>query len=157
MSNPLKKTMVFLGLAEEELDDMPVARNSESVAEQATQTVETQAPVTPLRRVTPVTRPAAGVMNEILTMHPTQYSDAQTVAENFRAGIPVILNLSRMNENEAKRLIDFASGLVMGLSGKIERVTSKVFLLSPEHIEVSGEQQNLSSEASSGSFFVTPQ
>lgn len=157
MSNPLKKTMVFLGLAEEELDEMPATKTPEPVAEQATETVEAKAPVTPLRRVTPVTTPAAGTMNEILTMHPTQYSDAQTVAENFRAGVPVILNLSRMNENDAKRLIDFSSGLVLGLGGKIERVTSKVFLLSPEHIEVSGDEQNLSSEATSGSFFVTPQ
>ena len=157
MSNPLKKTMVFLGLAEEDLDEMPVAKNSEPATEQATETVETKAPVTPLRRVTPVTKPVAGTMNEILTMHPTQYSDAQTVAENFRVGVPVILNLSRMNEDDAKRLIDFSSGLVMGLGGKIERVTSKVFLLSPEHIEVSGEAQNRSSEAASGSFFVTPQ
>lgn len=156
MSNPLKKTMVFLGLAEEELDEMPVAETPEP-ATNRTESVETQAPVTPLRRVTPVTKPAAGVMNEILTMHPTQYSDAQTVAENFRVGIPVILNLSRMNENDAKRLIDFSSGLAMGLGGKIERVTSKVFLLSPEHIEVSGEQQNLANEAHSGSFFVTAQ
>lgn len=156
MSNPLKKTMVFLGLAEEELEEMSVAKTPEPAQEQVTETVEAKAPVTPLRRVTPVTKPSAGAMNEILTLHPTQYSDAQTVAENFRDGIPVILNLSRMNDTDAKRLIDFSSGLVMGLGGKIERVTSKVFLLSPEHIEVSGQEQ-LSTESSSGSFFVTPQ
>ncbi|WP_217132623.1 cell division protein SepF [Leucobacter chinensis] len=163
MSNPLKKTMVFLGLAEEELEEMPVeqpknqAPKEEKSAPVAPVATEAKAPVTPLRRVTPVTKPAAGTMNEILTMHPTQYSDAQTVAENFRAGIPVILNLSRMNENDAKRLIDFSSGLVMGLGGKIERVTSKVFLLSPEHIEVSGPQEQVSHESGSGSFFVTAQ
>lgn len=159
MSNPLKKTMVFLGLAEEELEEMPVAQPQEPVAQPVvpTKAPEAKAPVTPLRRVTPVTPQAAGTMNEILTMHPTQYSDAQTVAENFRAGIPVILNLSRMNENDAKRLIDFSSGLVMGLGGKIERVTSKVFLLSPEHIEVNGPQEQLSNETGSGSFFVTAQ
>lgn len=155
MSNPLKKTMVFLGLAEEEFDDMPDTEAPER-ATRPSETAEPKAPVTPLRRVTPVTKAATGGMNEILTMHPTKYSDVQVVAENFREGVPVILNLSRMNEADAKRLIDFSSGLSMGLNGKIERVTSKVFLLSPEHIHVSVENQELSGEAASGSFFVTP-
>ena len=70
-------------------------------------------------------------MNEILTVHPRQYRDAQVIAETFREGVPVIMNLSQMSEPDAKRLIDFASGLSQGLYGKIERVTNKVFLLSP--------------------------
>jgi cell division inhibitor SepF len=79
-------------------------------------------------------------MNEILTVHPRHYKDAQVIAESFREGIPVIINLSQMTESEARRLVDFASGLSQGLYGKIERVTSKVFLLSPSHVAVSGEQ-----------------
>lgn len=158
MSNPLKKTMVFLGLAEEEFDEeprvTPPEQDVKATPKQQTEQATPKAPVTPLRRVTPVTSQSPTAMNEILTMHPTQYSDAQTVAENFRAGVPVILNLSRMNEEEAKRLIDFSSGLVMGLAGKIERVTSKVFLLSPEHIEVSGDNTGVTHQTQSGSFFV---
>jgi cell division inhibitor SepF len=92
-------------------------------------------------------------MNEILTVHPTEYKDAKVIAENFREGLPVIINLSRMDEGDAKRLIDFTSGLTMGLHGRIERVTSKVFLLSPEHIEVGGDD---SRQQDSGSFFVAP-
>jgi cell division inhibitor SepF len=72
-------------------------------------------------------------------VHPKQYRDAQVIAENFREGIPVIINLSQMSDADARRLIDFASGLSLGLYGRIERVTSKVFLLSPENIAVSGE------------------
>jgi cell division inhibitor SepF len=78
-------------------------------------------------------------MNEILTVHPRQYKDAQQIAESFREGVPVIINLSQMTEADARRLIDFASGLSQGLYGKIERVTNKVFLLSPAHVAVSGE------------------
>jgi cell division inhibitor SepF len=78
-------------------------------------------------------------MNEIVTVHPKQYSDAKVIAENFREGVPVIMNLSQMTETDARRLIDFASGLSQGLYGKIERVTSKVFLLSPAHVAVSGD------------------
>ena len=66
-------------------------------------------------------------------------TDAQLIAENFRDGIPVIINLSQMSDADARRLIDFASGLSLGLYGRIERVTSKVFLLSPENVAVSGD------------------
>ena len=84
-------------------------------------------------------RTAPSEMNEILTVHPRQYKDAQAIAESFREGVPVIINLSQMTEADARRLIDFASGLSQGLYGKIERVTNKVFLLSPAHVAVSGE------------------
>ncbi|GAA3944654.1 cell division protein SepF [Microbacterium soli] len=138
MGNPLKKTMVYLGLADEEEnyeeETAPApARASREREEQA------PAPVTPLRRPTAVRQPAAGAVNEILTVHPKQYRDAQIIAENFREGVPVIINLSQMSDADARRLIDFASGLSLGLYGRIERVTSKVFLLSPENIAVSGQ------------------
>ncbi len=160
MGNPLKKTMVFLGLAEEELDEqgMPVesARTEQEPAAAAPAPVKPvqRAQVTPLRKVAPVRQVSAQAMNEILTVHPTEYRDAANVAEAFREGVPVILNLSRMNESDAKRLIDFASGLTMGLSGRIERVTSKVFLLSPEHIAtINGEEAK---QGETGSFFISP-
>jgi cell division inhibitor SepF len=141
MANPLRKTMVYLGLADEEFDDYeaapaPVAAPShQQVAHQQGQ----RAPVTPLRRAPRTAAPAAE-MNEILTVHPRQYKDAQVIAESFREGVPVIINLSQMSESEARRLVDFASGLSQGLYGRIERVTSKVFLLSPAHVAVSGDQ-----------------
>ena len=139
MGNPLKKTMVYLGLADEEeyYEEEPVqhraARETREHREQ-----EAPAPVTPLRRPTAVRQPAASAINEILTVHPKQYKDAQVIAEHFREGVPVIINLTQMTDAEARRLIDFASGLSIGLYGRIERVTSKVFLLSPENIAVSG-------------------
>lgn len=155
MSNPLKKTMVFLGLAEEELEaeqrEQPRATVVEATAAPVARTQ--RATVTPLRRATPARQPTHQAMNEILTVHPTEYREAATIAEAFRDGVPVIMNLSRMNDSEAKRLIDFASGLSMGLNGKIERVTAKVFLLSPEHVALSGDDHT-SGEA--GSFFVSP-
>jgi cell division inhibitor SepF len=137
MSNPLKKTMVYLGLAdEEEVYDEPApqprARKSDAVVEKA-------APVTPIHRPAVVRQPAPSAINEIVTVHPKQYRDAQVIAENFRDGIPVIINLSQMSDADARRLIDFASGLSLGLYGRIERVTSKVFLLSPENVAVSGD------------------
>ena len=139
MGNPLKKTMVYLGLADEEeaYQDEAVAAPAQTPARR--EESKPAAPVTPLRRPVEVRQPAAGAVNEILTVHPKQYRDAQVIAENFREGIPVIINLSQMSDADARRLIDFASGLSLGLYGRIERVTSKVFLLSPESIAVSGQ------------------
>lgn len=138
MSNPLRKTMVYLGLAEEEFDydDAPVAAERQRAVQPAA--VPAGGAVTPLRRSQPVHAPAAE-LSEILTVHPRKFSDAQGIAESFRDGVPVIMNLSQMSEADARRLVDFAGGLTMGLYGRIERVTSKVFLLSPEHVAVSGE------------------
>ncbi|MET0975224.1 MAG: cell division protein SepF [Leifsonia sp.] len=159
MSNPLKKTMVYLGLADEELEyETPAAPAAAApAATPATPApVRGGAPVTPLRKA-PAARVVAPAvdMNEILTVHPRQYRDAQVIAESFREGIPVIINLSQMSDGDARRLIDFASGLSQGLYGKIERVTNKVFLLSPAHVMVSGENAGAESEVEA-SFFAQP-
>jgi cell division inhibitor SepF len=140
MGNPLKKTMVYLGLADEEevYDEEPQAPARAQRERDRDRDEPAPAPVTPLRRPVAVRQPAGGAVNEILTVHPKQYRDAQLIAESFREGVPVIINLSQMSDADARRLIDFASGLSLGLYGRIERVTSKVFLLSPENIAVSG-------------------
>jgi len=154
MANPLRKTMVYLGLADEEYDYEPQAPSAPAapVAHQAPAPQPTRAQVTPLRRTAPRQAPAAE-MNEILTVHPRAYKDAQVIAENFREGIPVIINLSQMTESDARRLVDFASGLSQGLYGKIERVTSKVFLLSPAHVAISGDAAEVESDVEA-SFFA---
>lgn len=143
MGNPLRKTMVYLGLADEDFeydDATPPAQQSHQQPVQVQTNQQAQrAPVTPLRRPARNSAPAAE-MNEILTVHPRQYKDAQAIAESYRDGIPVIINLSQMSEPDARRLVDFASGLSQGLYGRIERVTSKVFLLSPAHVAVTGDQ-----------------
>ena len=154
MSNPLKKTMVYLGLADEEEiyeepAPQPANRNKPQAVEKAA------APVTPLHRPTVVRQPAPSAVSEILTVHPKQYRYAQVIAENFRDGIPVIINLSQMSDADARRLIDFASGLSLGLYGRIERVTSKVFLLSPENVAISGEGSVAQADPESVSFATT--
>jgi cell division inhibitor SepF len=72
----------------------------------------------------------------ITTLHPRTYNEAKTIGLQFRAGTPVIMNLTEMDDADAKRLVDFAAGLTFGLHGSIERVTPKVFLLSPHNITV---------------------
>ena len=86
-------------------------------------------------------RPRVAELSRITTLHPRTYNEARTVGENFREGTPVIMNLSEMDDSDAKRLVDFAAGLVFATRGSIERITSKVFLLSPPNVSVAAEDK----------------
>jgi cell division inhibitor SepF len=77
----------------------------------------------------------------ITTLHPRTYNEARTIGERFRDGMPVIMNLTEMDDADAKRLVDFAAGLSFGLRGSIERVTAKVFLISPQNVDVTAEDK----------------
>ena len=77
----------------------------------------------------------------ITTLHPRTYNEARTIGEHFREGIPVIMNLTEMVDSDAKRLVNFAAGLIFGLHGSIDRVTNRVFLLCPANVEVTAEDK----------------
>jgi cell division inhibitor SepF len=77
----------------------------------------------------------------ITTLHPRTYNEARTIGEHFRDGTPVIMNLTEMVDSDARRLVDFAAGLIFGLRGSIDKVTNKVFLLSPANVEVTAEDK----------------
>jgi cell division inhibitor SepF len=77
----------------------------------------------------------------ITTLHPRTYNEARTIGEHFREGTPVIMNLTEMVDSDAKRLVDFAAGLIFGLHGSIDRVTNRVFLLCPANVEVTAEDK----------------
>lgn len=87
---------------------------------------------------------------QITTLHPTTYREARTIGEHFRDGVPVIINLTEMEEPDARRLVDFAAGLAFGLRGTIERVTNRVFLLSPANVQVTAEDK---AKIAEGGFF----
>lgn len=171
MPGALRKTMIYLGLAEGEEPGEEVAREPEKaprtkprvVAEEQDRTAPAQAtapravepvaaaaepesepapefraPVTPIKRAVAASEEDTQ-LRQITTVHPRSYSDAKIIGESFRDGIPVIMNVTDMGEAEAKRLVDFSAGLIFALRGNIERVTNKVFLLSPAGVEVLGE------------------
>ena len=98
-----------------------------------------------LREVAPVVaapEPApAPQPYRITTLHPRTYNEARVIGERFRDGMPVIMNLTEMDDADAKRLVDFAAGLSFGLRGSIERVTAKVFLISPRDVDVTAEDK----------------
>jgi cell division inhibitor SepF len=130
-----------------------------------TATVDTRSavrqPVAP-QRVTPGPRTgslaedalgegSAHPLARIVTLHPHNYNEARPIGERYREGNPVIMNLTEMEDRDAKRLVDFAAGLAFALRGSIDKVTNKVFLLSPPNVDVSAEDRRRIAE---GRFFV---
>jgi cell division inhibitor SepF len=83
---------------------------------------------------------AAGSVRVHLVL-PRSFNDAQQIADRFKAGVPVILNLQGADNELSKRLIDFSSGLTYALDGGMQRVADKVFLLTPRNVEVSAEER----------------
>jgi cell division inhibitor SepF len=153
MGGALRKTMVYLGLAEDDEryeawdvedetdDEAEDDVTEEPYAEQRRpepREQERRAAVTPIGRahIARVVPQPASELHRITTIHPRSYNDAKAIGEAFRNGIPVIMNLGDMADADAKRVVDFAAGLIFGLHGAIEKVTGKVFLLSPAHVEV---------------------
>ena len=97
---------------------------------------------TPLRAVRPPNGAAergSGVRVHLVI--PKSFNDAQQVADKFKDSIPVVLNLQSTDNDLAKRLIDFASGLTYALDGGMQRIADKVFLLTPRNVEVSAEER----------------
>jgi cell division inhibitor SepF len=166
MPGAMRKLGLYLGLVEDDEDDgydryddegydEPVVRRHAAAPTTVTPRRSFDAPrsqgavaLDTAPRPTPV--PAYDEGYRITTLHPHSYNDARTIGEHFREGTPVIMNLSEMDDSDAKRLVDFAAGLIFGLRGRIERVTNKVFLLSPEHVEVTAEDKARIAE---GGFF----
>jgi len=97
-------------------------------------------PVAPVPPSVPEQRDrGAAALARITTLQPRSYRDARTVGERYRSGVPVIMNLTELDAAEAKRLVDFAAGLVFALHGGFDKVTNRVFLLTPADVEVSAD------------------
>lgn len=157
MAGALRKTMLYLGLADGDGEREQYV--DEYDEPEAMMVDDYEAEVTPLHPQSAPARATAasalhsgGEIRRITTIHPRSYNDARKIGEAFRANTPVIMNLSDMDDADAKRLVDFAAGLILGLQGTLERVTNKVFLLSPASVEVTGEAGR-PGETSRGSFF----
>ena len=83
---------------------------------------------------------------QIAIVRPRNFRDAITIGEYYRQEIPVIINLELMDNSEAWRIIDFASGLILGLSGDIERISRRTFLIVPAGAAILTEHSSLTDE-----------
>jgi cell division inhibitor SepF len=148
MASAMRKMAVYLGLVEDDRHYQDKYESYEEYDEYDEPEEAIEAP--PARpdyggyasdhRVEPVP-PQQVELARITTLHPRTYNEARTIGEHFREGTPVIMNLTEMVDSDARRLVDFAAGLIFGLRGSIDKVTNKVFLLSPANVEVTAEDK----------------
>ncbi|MGB9374911.1 MAG: cell division protein SepF [Jiangellales bacterium] len=157
MAGAMRKMAVYLGLVEDgqnygeyavdengyPIDDYDVEEYDQpQAAEPAPAAAGPQGDAMASVSRLPERRPASRTdLSRITTLTPRTYNEARTIGESFRDGVPVIMNLGEMDDTDAKRLVDFAAGLVFGMRGTIERISSKVFLLSPSSITVTAEEK----------------
>ena len=163
MAGTMHKMAVYLGLVEddprydegydsyEEYEDDygEQAEPAEPEADRPVPRARSEFVVDPPAPVPATPRPSTHVpgpthatdLARITTLHPRTYNEARTIGEHFREGTPVIMNLTEMVDSDAKRLVDFAAGLIFGLHGSIDRVTNRVFLLCPANVEVTAEDK----------------
>ena len=149
MASAMRKMAVYLGLVED--DHQYSEQYQDDYGDEyddygAELVAEDDRPDSRVADVRPGDRRPAGQVQttdlaRITTLHPRTYNEARTIGEHFREGTPVIMNLTEMVDSDAKRLVDFSAGLIFGLRGSIERVTNKVFLLSPANVEVAAEDK----------------
>jgi cell division inhibitor SepF len=160
MASAMRKMAVYLGLVEDDRYDDDYDEydiyDDEAADRRRVERADDESSAQPLsapdqaegekKTFAPERRPAltestVSDLARITTLHPRTYNEARTIGEHFREGTPVIMNLTEMVDSDAKRLVDFAAGLIFGLHGSIERVTNKVFLLSPANVEVTAEDK----------------
>jgi cell division inhibitor SepF len=141
-----KKTLTYLGLVEddefEELDDVTAQPEQAEIRRfQRPQAVREVAidEHEGIVRTIPSNRPATA--GSIHKSEPRRFNEAREIADRFKDGVPVIMNLQSTDDTIARRLVDFASGLVYGLDGKIEMVANRVYLLTPGGVDVSAEDR----------------
>ncbi len=145
MADLLKRGAAWLGLGTDtryDYDDRDDLELTDVVEPEPVDEVATRphATVTPLDQRRPPA-PSTADVSRIVKVAPRTFNEARTIGEHFRDGLPVIMNLTEMDDGDAKRLVDFAAGLIFGLRGTFERVTSKVFLLSPQNVTVTAEDK----------------
>jgi cell division inhibitor SepF len=153
MANALKRVANYLGLMDDPEFDTPIATSTAPATTSSDVRIKPRSPrpvssVVSTSSVEVAPQLDLPVLDRIVTLHPRFYNEARTIGEHFRLGNPVIINLTDMDESEHKRLVDFASGLAFGLHGTIERVTKKVFLLSPANVSIDVEDKSAAAQAS---------
>lgn len=130
----VRKASAWLGLVDD--NDTGAERYYDGYTEEPAEAPEPSEHWATDPRVRVAAQAAEEQDRRIGTVTPDSFRDARRIGELFRDGIPVIVNLTAMEPADAKRVVDFAAGLIFGLRGSIERVASRVFLLSPADTEI---------------------
>ena len=154
MAGVWRKTLIYLGLAEEDeeyedyaYDDLesPEEPRRRAAAGRRTSVAEAEPRTAPARRASRgdgvVTAMPSLQSPRFHLVQPTAFNDAQEIGDKFREGFSVIMNLQSADPDLSRRLVDFASGLAYGLGGSMQPAAERVFLITPAGVAVSAEER----------------
>lgn len=143
-----KRSLVYLGLMEEDEELEEVTQYEDGRREEPTQMVRTlrrdeaqQGGSHPAGKGVVRSLGSAGPPRQVHVVEPRIYDDAQEFADRLKAGVPVIINLRLTEPKHAPKILHFASGLVYGLNGRMQKVADAVYLITPFNVEVSADEK----------------
>lgn len=94
-------------------------------------------------KVVAMTKPAAATQGAKIELYePRIYSDAKEVGRNLLENTAVLVNFTHLESEDARRIVDFLTGVVFAVNGEIKRVGDRIFLVTPANFEVSGALAN---------------
>ncbi|MCI2253186.1 cell division protein SepF [Domibacillus sp. PGB-M46] len=76
--------------------------------------------------------------SKVVMAEPRVYAEAQEIADHLKAKKAVVVNLQRIQTDQARRIVDFLSGTVYAIGGEIQQIGEKIFFCAPENVEISG-------------------
>lgn len=127
----MNKMLKWIGIAEEEDEEM----YNEAVEEEAIE------PVIPFGRKAKVSSVPGGAPSKVVVIQFQNFDDAKDAADHLKNKKPVVANLEKLDNDTTRRVVDFLSGAVYGVSGRIQNVSNRIFLITPSNVEVTGNYQ----------------
>ena len=147
MGGMWKRSLIYLGLVEPDEDFEEVPMQDDGKVEEPTRTVRTLRRDEQRENNHPAGRGvvrslgATGPPRQVHVVEPRIYDDAQEFADRLKSGVPVIINLRLTEPKHAPKILHFASGLVYGLNGRMQKVADSVYLITPFNVEISADEK----------------
>ena len=130
--NSVNKMLKWIGIADEE----------EEIYEVETDAEETIEPATPLGRKAKVSSISGGAPTKVVVIQFLNFDDAKDAADHLKNRKPIVANLEKLDNDTTRRVVDFLSGAVYGVGGKIQNVSNRIFLITPSNVEVTGNYRD---------------
>lgn len=131
--NAMNKMLKWIGISDEEEEIYEV---EETVEEEAVE------PAFPIGRKAKVSSISGGAPAKVVVIHFTSFDDAKDAADHLKNRKPIVANLEKLDNETTRRVVDFLSGAVYGVGGKIQNVSNRIFLIAPSNVEVTGNYRD---------------
>ncbi|KAF0820283.1 MULTISPECIES: cell division protein SepF [Cytobacillus] len=128
------------------LDDEYDYKEEENIEEEREPVKQVQKQQQPVQKQNIVSLQSVQKSSKVVLVEPRVYAEAQDIADQLKNRRAVVVNLQRIEKDQAKRIVDFLSGTVYAIGGDIQKIGTDIFLCTPDNVEVSGNISQLMKE-----------